>query len=113
MKKKRTIIETFRLTENEFSQLTKEFVLTDFKKKSEFYRYKILLKLDHNLEMIKGESLNDELAKLNFQINKIGNNINQIAKSVNSKNIDSAIGLDLANKELVTIVDIISKIRHI
>ncbi|MCC2600821.1 plasmid mobilization relaxosome protein MobC [Sphingobacterium sp. FBM7-1] len=60
---------------------------TEYSKLSQYIRYKCLLDIDVNKNLLVANSLKDELKVFNYEINRIGNNINQIAKAIYTNNI--------------------------
>lgn len=77
----------FRLTESEYQKLKSDFKEFGFDRMSDFARYKLLLDINTEDNILVTKDIKDELKQFNYHLNKLGNNINQIAKAIYTNNI--------------------------
>lgn len=102
----------FRLNETEYQKLKSDFKEFGFDRMSDFARYKLLLDINTNENILVSKDLKDEIKQFNYHLNKLGNNINQITKAIYTNNISHQSAIDEVQKNMTFLYNLAKEINN-
>lgn len=89
-----------RLKQTEYDKLLSDCKEFGYEKLSEFGRYKLLLDINTEENILVSRDLKDEIKQFNYHLNKLGNNINQIAKAIYTNSISHKSAIEEVNRNM-------------